>query len=179
MLPSTTVSPRPSPPPVSVSTQGILRCTQCEDTFHTSRFLNLHVRQVHDRLPVHHCPHCRSPFGQAGDVDAHIRAEHSERRTYACELCTCSFMSATLLALHVHDAHQNQSSFRNTSACRDVSQIVRKCSMCAFQTTRHHVFVAHLKLVHFVEVLPSASSGNDGPYRAAERRAIGFLSGAC
>lgn len=178
MLSSTTASSRASSA-LAAGAEVKLCCVHCDDTFHTARFLHLHIRQVHDRLPAHHCPHCRSPFGQVSDVDAHIRAEHSERRTYACDSCTCSFVSATLLALHVRDAHQTQPMLRHQSDCRNFSQVVRKCSMCAFQTTRHHVFVAHLELMHAVKVLPSPPAGNDGPYQAAERRTVGFISGTC
>lgn len=154
-----------------------LACERCGDRFHLVRFLHLHIRQVHDRLPAHHCPHCRSPFGRVQDVDDHIRQIHNDRRTYACDQCTSSYQSATVLAIHVAEAHGVRRR-RSQLSIANLSQVVRRCSMCDFHTVHDDAFVSHLRQTHSVQVMPGVAMDN-GPYQAAERRTVGFLPGSC
>lgn len=143
-------------------------CDMCDETFHFGRFLNLHVRQIHHRLPVHHCPHCRNAYGTAKDLNSHIIARHAARRAFACHECTCSFQSSLLLRYHVSDAH---------------SAIVRHCHDCNFRTMHDAVLMRHLRQRHNTLLVAAADAdvaaeaqNVSSSYHAAEQRTIGYIS---
>lgn len=137
----------------------MFQCPKCDEKFHFERYLNLHSRQIHDRLPVHHCPHCRNAFGTVKDVNDHIQKVHDgEQRPYSCQLCTCSFLSQLTLRQHINDLH-----------CRPS----KKCSDCDFETVHDGVMNQHMQDKHDKEFL---SPPLDMSYQAAERRTVGFLS---
>lgn len=146
-------------PPTGGQLEGDLRCPYCKEHFNFVRFLNLHIRQLHDRLPVHHCPHCRSAYGTVKDLNAHILTDHAVPRAFRCKQCMCTFRCAILLQHHEREAHE---------------RFQRHCPQCAFHTVHEAVLTSHVRLRHGMEL---RTQDMDRSYRAAEQRTVGYISG--
>lgn len=175
-------------------------CEMCGERFNFERYLNLHVRQLHDRLPVHHCPHCRNAYGRVKDLNDHIHRAHPTAGTVTSGAGNTvrrnirrAFSSAD-----AEDANNNGNGYgcrrRRAAACphcpcsflsdislrQHMNSAHRRplhrcpCAPCEFQAVYAGTLKQHLIDVHNIAALRAYPV--DRSFAAVEKRTVGYLA---
>ena len=76
-----------------------VQCPQCEKTFHSSNYLKIHIKRIHDLVRDHMCDVCCKTFATPQDLNNH-QIVHTGEKNFPCHICGKSYQTKDYLIIH-------------------------------------------------------------------------------
>ena len=73
-----------------------VQCPQCEKTFHSSNYLKIHIKRIHDLVRDHMCDVCCKTFATPQDLNNH-QIVHTGEKNFPCHICGKSYNMYSLI----------------------------------------------------------------------------------
>ena len=88
------------------------KCEKCPMTFYKGPSLEVHIKNVHEKLRPNQCDLCGKAFFRASYLKLHHRTVHEGQRDVSCDLCGKSFAGGDhKLKSHIRTVHEKQRNF--------------------------------------------------------------------
>ena len=76
-------------------------CHLCQKTFKSVRYLKIHVRNIHQKVPQYKCDQCQLTFRTEAKLKSH-RKDHN----IVCDICQKPFQNRDSLKSHIRKSHK-------------------------------------------------------------------------
>ena len=83
-----------------------VQCPQCEKTFHSSNYLKIHIKRIHDLVRDHMCDVCCKTFATPQDLNNH-QIVHTGEKNFPCHICGQFIRGSQNLNVHLRVTHSN------------------------------------------------------------------------
>ena len=110
----------------------IWSCKFCSHRFSRKKFLMAHVRTAHDERPFQ-CTRCDKKFESEQNLKIHVKM-HDKKKKHPCEICGNFYSSSTALNTHMELHTMKEKPF--------------KCDKCTSAFYNKHQLRSHIRMVH-------------------------------
>jgi hypothetical protein len=110
------------------------KCDKCDYKCSTKSNLNIHIKQVHDKIKDIKCNLCDYKCSRKYDLNKHIKSVHDKIKDIKCDLCEFKCSQKVNLDRHIKMVHDK---------IKDI-----KCDLCDYKCSTKGNLDQHIKLVH-------------------------------
>ena len=106
-----------------------IKCDQCNYVCSRNSTLNKHIKIVHDKIKDFECDQCDYVCSTNSDLDRHIKQVHDKIRDIKCDQCDCVFSANSNLKQHIKYVHDKIKDF--------------ECDQCDYVCSTNHNLKLH------------------------------------
>ena len=146
--------------------QQIFPCKICNKTFASKSTIDIHIREVHEKIKRHKCDLCNKYFSRGFILKTHKKQVHQKTdEKIKCDQCNKSFVNRLYMLAHfktMHDPNRTKDvacsycrkSFYDNAGMnihvREVHEGIKehKCDLCGKFFSRNYLLKTHQMTVH-------------------------------
>ena len=82
------------------------KCDLCDKKFTSKKYLELHIKKVHEGQEIHKCEICGKDFDKINEFMTHVVTDHEGHKYHKCDKCGENFGQLISLKIHVESVHE-------------------------------------------------------------------------
>ena len=116
--------------------ENSVSCSQCSDTFRSTRHLKQHIANLHEGKGKVPCPDCGKVIANSGNLKNHRRL-HTGEKPFKCSVCVKTFADGSAHKRHkiTHKDIEDRSVFK----CKQCNESFKSHQNLYYHTNKEHI----------------------------------------